>query len=47
MGALAKLCYKHIDGSILTHADLVSVLNRMPFTSDENESMTYHRIQLD
>jgi hypothetical protein len=32
MGALAKLCYVHIDGDVLTHADLVSVLNRMPFT---------------
>ena len=47
LGALAKLCYKHLDGSVLTHADLVSVLNRMPFTSDENESMTSHRILLD
>lgn len=47
MGALAKLCYNHIDNNILTHADLVSVLNRMPFTSDENESMTSHRILLD
>lgn len=47
MGALAKLCYAHMDGSVLAPADLVAVLNRMPFTSDENESMTTHRLLLD
>jgi len=47
LGALAKLCYAHMDGSVLTEGDLISVLNRMPFTSDENESMTSHRILFD
>jgi hypothetical protein len=47
LGALAKLCYAHMDGAILTPVDLVSVLNRIPFSSDENESMTTHRLLLD
>ncbi len=36
-----------MDGAILTPVDLVSVLNRIPFSSDENESMTTHRLLLD
>lgn len=47
LGALAKLCYAHMDGSVLSEGDLISVLHRMPFTSDENESMTSHRILFD
>ena len=47
LGALAKLCYAHMDGTVLTPVDLVSVLNRIPFSSDENESMTTHRLLLD
>lgn len=47
MGAMAKMAYKHIDGKNLTTADLAGVLSRMPFTAQETENMTSHRILIE
>ena len=47
MGALAKIAYKHIDGAIVTEADLSGVLSFMPFKSDECEAQQTHRIFLE
>ena len=47
MGALLKLSYNHIDGTHLTKADMVHVLNHMPFTEDEPECKVTHRIFLE
>ena len=47
MGALAKIAYKHMDGTNVTSADLVGVLSRMPFTADETEAMSSHRILIE
>jgi hypothetical protein len=47
MGAIAKMAYKHIDGKNLTTADLAGVLSRMPFTAQETENMTSHRILIE
>ena len=47
MGALMKLAYKHLDGTNVTKADMVHVLSHMPFTEDEPESKTTHRIFLE
>merc|ERR1712176_1244275 len=47
MGALMKLTYKHIDGTNLTRADMLYVLSKMPFTSDDCECKVTHRIFLD
>ena len=44
MGAIAKLCYKHMDGKHFTEKDLVDVLGRMPFTSDDTECCTSHKL---
>ena len=38
MGALAKIAYKHIDGSTVTEADLSGVFSFFPFKSDECEA---------
>ena len=38
MGALAKLAYKHMDGSNVTEADLCGVFGFMPFKEDECEA---------
>ena len=38
MGALAKIAYKHMDGSNVTEADLSGVFSFMPFKSDECEA---------
>ena len=47
MGALAKIAYKHMDGSNVTEADLSGVFSFMPFKSDECEAQTTHRIFLE
>jgi len=47
MGAMAKMAYKHMDGKNLTTADLAGVLSRMPFTAQETENMTSHRILIE
>lgn len=47
MGALAKLAYKHIDGTNVTEADLCGVYSFFPFKEDECEAQTSHRIFFD
>ena len=42
-----KLTYKHIDGNLLTKADMAYVLSHMPFTSDECESKMSHRLLIE
>ena len=37
MGALAKIAYKHMDGTNVTAADLAGVYGFFPFKSDECE----------
>jgi hypothetical protein len=44
MGALAKIAYKHIDGTNVTEEDLIGVLGQMPLKADENENMKSHSI---
>lgn len=44
MGALARIAYKHIDGTNVTEADLCGVFGFFPFTSDELEAQTTHKI---
>jgi len=44
MGALAKMSYQHLDNSVITSADLIGVLSRMPFTAYEDENKTSHRL---
>jgi hypothetical protein len=34
---MARLSYSQMDGTNLTEADLIGVLSKMPFTSDEAE----------
>ena len=38
MGAILKLCYRHIDGNNLKEEDLVGVLGMFPFKEDECEA---------
>lgn len=47
MGALAKLAYKHMDGTNVTEADLAGVFSFFPFKQDECECQTTHRIFLE
>ena len=47
MGALAKIAYKHMDGTNVTEADLCGVFSFLPFKEDECECQTTHRIFLD
>ena len=47
MGALAKLAYKHLDGTHVTQADLLGVISMLPFKQDECEAQTTHRLFLD
>lgn len=47
MGALAKIAYKHIDGSTVTEADLCGVFSFFPFKEDENEAQCTHRAFLE
>ena len=47
MGALAKIAYKHMDGTNVTEADLAGVFGFMPFKSDECEAQTTHRVFLE
>lgn len=47
MGALAKIAYKHMDGTNVSDADLSGVLGFLPFKSDECEAQTTHRIFLE
>lgn len=47
MGALAKIAYKHIDGTNVTEADLCGVFGFFPFVSDELESQNTHKIFLE
>lgn len=47
MGALAKLCYRQLDGKNLTNADLVAVLSRMPYGAEETEAQTTHKTLLE
>jgi hypothetical protein len=46
MGALARLCYSQMDGSILTEADLEGVLSKMPFKNEQEEAQMSHKILL-
>lgn len=43
MGALARMCYRHMDQKNLTDADLIGILSRFPFTAYEDENKTAHR----
>ena len=47
MGALAKIAYKHMDGTNVTEADLCGVFSFLPFKEDECECQTTHRIFLE
>lgn len=47
MGALAKMCYKHIDGKILRDCDLIPILSKMPFTAFEDENKSTHKTLLE
>jgi len=47
MGALAKIAYRHMDGTNVTEADLCGVFSFLPFKEDECECQTTHRIFLD
>jgi len=47
LGALAKLCYAHMNGSTVTETDLAGVLSRMPFTQDDTEAISSHRILIE
>ena len=42
MGALAKIAYKHMDGTNVTAADLAGVYSFFPFKSDECECQCTH-----
>jgi len=43
MGAMAKMCYKHIDGKVLHDHDLTPILSKMPFTAFEDENKSTHK----
>ena len=47
MAALAKMAYRHLDNKNVTSADLVGIISRMPFLSDETEAMSSHRILIE
>lgn len=47
LGAIAKMAYNHMDGKLITHADLTGVLSKMPFTSFDGESCSSHRHLID
>ena len=47
LGAIAKMAYNHMDGKLITHADLTGVLSKMPFTAFDGESCTSHRHLID
>jgi hypothetical protein len=46
LGALARLSYSQMDGTVLTEADFEGVLSKMPFTSDQEECQMSHKIFL-
>ena len=46
MGALAKIAYKHMDGTNVTEADLCGVFTFLPFKEDESECQRTHGIFL-
>lgn len=47
LGAVAKMCYKHMDNKNLTAKDLVDALSSMPFTAHDTENMTSHKILIE